>query len=199
MALEAIEGSSNSDYFESDQLVENKKGAGKVTQIDQEELSSVDYKTQALLSVWFGCGVSDFYAGNYSYGLTKLVITVLGTFFVRPLPIMMNLMSLFELSHGKYADSDGKLVRQVVQLRKEEISPCDQKIVLILNVFLGWFGVHQFYTGKPLKGLLMLCSFGGLGIWNLINTYQLATCGFKDGQGKTICPDYIKIACNVRP
>jgi TM2 domain-containing membrane protein YozV len=198
MALEAIEGSFDSDYYESAQLLENKRGGGKVTQIDQEELSAVDYKTQAFLTVFFGWfGLDDFYAGNYSRGLTKLV----GICFVISAPIINSLQSvrLMELSKGKYADGDGKLIRQVVQLKKEEISPCDQQIVLILSVLLGWVGAHQFYTGKPLKGLLMLCSLGGLGIWNLINTYQLVTCGFKDGQGKTVCPDYIKIAYNVRP
>jgi hypothetical protein len=102
------------------------------------------------------------------------------------------MLPLINLSQGKYADANGKLIRQVVQLKKEEISSCDQKTALILCSLLGWLGAHQFYAGKPLKGVLMLCSIGGLGIWNVINVYQLATCGFKDGQEKTICPDYIK-------
>ena len=198
MALEAIEGSFDSDYFESAQLLGNKRGGGKVTQIDQEELSAVDYKTQAFLTVFFGWfGLDDFYAGNYSRGLTKLV----GMCCVISAPIISSLQNvrLIELSKGKYVDGEGKLIRQVVQLKKEEISPCDQQIVLILSMLLGWVGAHQFYTGKPLEGVMMLCSFGGLGIWNMINLYQLATCGFKDSQGKTICPDHVKISCGVRP
>jgi len=84
------------------------------------------------------------------------------------------------------------VIRQVVQLKKEEISSTDQKTTLILGLFLGFFGAHQFYTGKPLKGVLMLCSFGGLGIWYLMNIYQIATCDFRDGEDKVLCPSYIK-------
>lgn len=163
-----------------------------------KELSPIDYKTQALLTFLGAFGVDDFYAGNYLQGLAKLAVSVIvGTFIRTPeratgLGATIAAMSLINLSQGNYTDSKGKVIRQVVQLKKEEISSCDQRMALILCTFLGWAGAHHFYAGKPLKGVLMLCSFGGLAIWNIVNIWQLATCGFKDGQGKTICPDYIK-------
>jgi TM2 domain-containing membrane protein YozV len=199
MALEAIEGSSNGDLFENTQFLEKERAVGKVAYVGSEELSSIDYKTQAFLATFGFVGLDDFYAGNYSRGWTKLAFTMVGTFFLKIAPVITSMLSLMVLSRGTYADSDGKLIRQVVQLRKEEISSCDQTIMLILSSTLGMFGAHQFYAGKPLKGVLMLCTGGGLGIWAMINIYQLVTCGFKDGEGKTVCSDYIKLAHNVRP
>lgn len=73
-------------------------------------------------------------------------------------------IALRELAEGNHKDSGGKVIRHVVQLKKEEISSKDYRLSLILSCFLGWVGLHQFYAGKPLKGVLMLCSLGGLGI-----------------------------------
>ncbi len=37
-------------------------------------------------------------------------------------------------------------------------------VALFLCIFLGAFGVHKFYEGKPRMGLLYLCTMGLLGI-----------------------------------
>ena len=29
----------------------------------------------------------------------------------------------------------------------------------------GFFGVYQFYTGRPISGIFMILTHGGLGIW----------------------------------
>ena len=58
--------------------------------------------------------------------------------------------------------------------------------VLILCIVLGWLGVHRFYVGKIGTGILMLLTFGGLGIWTLIDTIVIATQNFKDSEGLTI-------------
>lgn len=59
-------------------------------------------------------------------------------------------------------------------------------IVLLLEIFLGTFGVHRFYVGKIGTGLLMLLSFGGLGIWYVIDLILIATGEFKDKDGNYI-------------
>lgn len=172
----------------------SEKESGKIVQLKQEELSPVNYKTQVLLSIFLGwLGANHFHAGNHEKGVATLLGTVvLNHFNLGKFSNFLGVISLFQLNEGNCTDSDGKVIRQIVQLKKEEISSTDQKMTLILSVFLGWFGAHQFYTGKPLKGVLMLCTGGGLGIWNAMNIYQIATCDFRDGEDKVLCPSYIK-------
>lgn len=169
------------------------KQSGKIVQLKQEELSPVDYKTQVLLSFLGAFGANHFYAGNHEKGVATLVgLVVMTQFGLIHLAYLFGTLSILQLNEGNSTDSDGKVIRQVVQLKKEEISSTDQKTTLILSLFLGWTGAHQFYNGKPLKGVLMLCSLGGLGIWNIMNIYQIATCDFRDGEDKVLCPSYIK-------
>ena len=180
-------------FFKSEECEKNTE---RGIQLQKNTLSPIDYKTQALITIFFGAlGISDFYAGNHSQGLVKLAASIFITPFVlgSSIPIIW-LISIIQLSNGQYTDGDGKIIRQVVPLKKEEMSSCDRKTALLLSIFLGVVGAHQFYAGKPLKGVMMICSLGGLGIWWMVNTYQLLTCGFKDGTGKVICPDYIKLS-----
>lgn len=172
----------------------SEKESGKIVQLKQEELSPVNYKTQVLLSMFLGAlGANHFHAGNHEKGVTTLLGTVILNYFnLGKFTNLLGPIFLLQLNEGNYTDSDGKVIRQVVQLKKEEISSTDQKTTLILGLFLGLIGAHQFYTGKPLKGILMLCTFGGLGIWTIMNIYQIATCDFRDGEDKVLCPSYIK-------
>jgi TM2 domain-containing membrane protein YozV len=53
---------------------------------------------------------------------------------------------------------------------------------LLLCLFLGWTGIHRFYTGRIFTGILQLITFGGLGIWWLIDLIMLLTGKYR---GKT--------------
>lgn len=53
----------------------------------------------------------------------------------------------------------------------------------LLCYFLGGLGVHRFYLGKFITGVLMLITAGGLMIWWLIDLYRIATGRLKDKQG----------------
>ena len=57
---------------------------------------------------------------------------------------------------------------------------------VLLCFFLGAFGVHRFYVGKVGTGILMLVTFGGLGIWALIDFIMIVCGSFKDSQGLPI-------------
>ena len=57
---------------------------------------------------------------------------------------------------------------------------------LILCFLLGTLGVHRFYVGKIGTGILMLLTFGGLGIWTLVDIIVIAVGNFKDSNGLPI-------------
>src|SRR5690242_15781842 len=56
----------------------------------------------------------------------------------------------------------------------------------LLCFFLGVFGAHRFYAGKIGTGILELLTFGGLGIWWLVDMILILTGSFKDGEGRKI-------------
>ncbi len=57
---------------------------------------------------------------------------------------------------------------------------------ILLCFFLGALGVHRFYVGKVGTGLLQLFTFGGLGIWTMIDFIMIVTGNFKDAVGMPI-------------
>ena len=57
---------------------------------------------------------------------------------------------------------------------------------LLLCFFVGVLGVHRFYVGKVGTGILMLITFGGFGIWTLIDFIMIAIGSFKDKQGNAL-------------
>lgn len=56
-------------------------------------------------------------------------------------------------------------------------------ITLLLCFFLGIIGVHRFYNGKIGTGILMIFTFGGIGIWTTIDLIMIIFGKFtkKDG------------------
>ena len=68
------------------------------------------------------------------------------------------------------------------------VSATDKRILpaFLLCFFLGVFGAHRFYAGKIGTGILELVTFGGLGIWWLVDMILILTGSFKDGDGQKI-------------
>ncbi|GAA4565477.1 hypothetical protein GCM10023176_13690 [Micromonospora coerulea] len=59
-------------------------------------------------------------------------------------------------------------------------------VALLLCFFVGVLGVHRFYVGKVGTGILQLITFGGLGIWTLIDFILILIGSFKDKQGQPL-------------
>ncbi len=64
-----------------------------------------------------------------------------------------------------------------------EESPHSKVIAFILCFFLGYFGVHKFYVGKPDSGKLYLCTLGLLGMGWVLDMVLILLGTFKDGDG----------------
>lgn len=59
-------------------------------------------------------------------------------------------------------------------------------VTLLLCLFVGTLGVHRFYVGKIGTGILQLITFGGFGIWTLVDIILIACKKFTDANGDLI-------------
>lgn len=56
-------------------------------------------------------------------------------------------------------------------------------VALILSIFFGQLGVDRFYLGYVGLGLLKLFTFGGCGVWWLVDIILIATRKLNDADG----------------
>jgi len=62
----------------------------------------------------------------------------------------------------------------------------DWLTTFLLCWFLGYFGVHSFYVGKTGIGVAQLLTFGGCGIWTLVDFIMILLGSYKDGNGNKL-------------
>ena len=67
-----------------------------------------------------------------------------------------------------------------------DVSPKSRLATTLLAWFLGEFGAHRFYLGKIGTGIAMFFTFGGLGIWALIDFIYAVSGNMRDKEGKLI-------------
>ena len=67
-----------------------------------------------------------------------------------------------------------------------EASEKKRLVTFLLCIFLGPLGVHRFYVGKVGSGIAQILTFGGLGIWALIDLIMILCGAFKDKEGNAI-------------
>jgi hypothetical protein len=62
----------------------------------------------------------------------------------------------------------------------------DWLTTLLLCFFLGFIGVHRFYTGHTAIGVVQILTLGGCGIWTLIDFILIIVGNFKDAKGNLL-------------
>lgn len=60
----------------------------------------------------------------------------------------------------------------------------NQYLAFTLCFLLGMFGVHRFYLGYPIIGMLQIITFGGCGIWWLVDFVRLSLGNLKPKKGE---------------
>lgn len=92
---------------------------------------------------------------------------------------ILMLIDLFMLAYGVFKDGQGKVVpggnRKGTAL-----------LLLYLPSTFGLCGMHRFYVKRYGSGVAQLLTFGGLGIWMLIDAVMICTNEFVDKDGMKV-------------
>ncbi len=87
------------------------------------------------------------------------------------------------------ASRDNSLVRQPTRaVAIEERSPYNRFLVFIFALFFGGWGLHRFYTGRFLSGLIWFLT-GGLFLFGwFYDIFMIALGRFRDSEGRVLGP-----------
>ena len=66
------------------------------------------------------------------------------------------------------------------------LSDRSRLVALLLCLVIGGLGIHRFYVGKVGRGILMILTMGGLGIWVIVDLILIITGSFRDADGKIV-------------
>lgn len=94
------------------------------------------------------------------------------------------IMSLMSPGSGRIGfERMNKKELQMTRMYVVNTSDKSKTTALLLCIFLGFFGAHQFYVGKIGKGLLYLFTAGIFGIGWIVDIFRILTGGFRDNVG----------------
>ncbi len=85
---------------------------------------------------------------------------------------------------GDYCSQCGLPIPPDERLYDEpDASPRSRLVALVLCVLLGYFGVHRFYVGKFVTGVIWLLTGGLFGIGYIVDIVMIAMGSFTDVDG----------------
>lgn len=90
--------------------------------------------------------------------------------------------------HGQYQQPQPPYGQQYGQYQQPiqqayGVQPKDWLTTLLLCIFLGYLGIHRFYTGHTVIGIVQLLTAGGCGIWWLVDLIMIITDSYRDSNG----------------
>ena len=62
----------------------------------------------------------------------------------------------------------------------------DWLTMVLLCFFFGVFGVHRFYTGHRVIGIIQLLTAGGCGIWWAVDFLMILVGSYRDADGRAL-------------
>ena len=101
-----------------------------------------------------------------------------------------------ELAKYKQLLDDRVITQEEFDKKKEELLNRNESsglttdntwlVTLLLCLFVGFLGIHRFYVGKSGTGFLQIITFGGFGLWVLIDLIMIVMGKFTDKEGNFI-------------
>jgi TM2 domain-containing membrane protein YozV len=90
-------------------------------------------------------------------------------------------VDMYILTNGKYFESQhiGQVRDQLLALDDSKwamiqtLQLKDPQTALIISIFLGTYGIDRFFIGDTGMGVGKLLTCGGLGIWAIIDWFQI--------------------------
>ncbi len=76
---------------------------------------------------------------------------------------------------------------------KTNLQGYDWLTTLLLCFFVGFLGVHRLYTGNTMVGIMQFLTFGGCGIWSMIDFITIITGSYRDGQGRSLVKNNLTV------
>ncbi len=84
------------------------------------------------------------------------------------------------------ASADGNIPQITPAVPPSDASPKSPVAAAILCLFLGWLGIHRFYLGKIITGILYLLSFGLMGFGVALDSILMLGAWAKDGKRRKL-------------